>query len=407
MIIAVFEAEAELNKRDGGRINLRRLDGELCKGAVARLEQVVLVARQAANVGRRVAACVGDLQMDGMAIWCCANIVEAQRAAGVEVRAEAAQVGRGERRAAVKERRVPAEAEVERHVVSDMLHAMSFWNSACFVANLVGTWGELAAVICPVTVRCSLAVRALPWAMDPSTITSWRAFCTTNSSARLLFVPTQAAHEMAVVDALRRSGLKRSTRLLQLFSLMLLGFGALCLIPLPGTGWLHKLGGVVSIASGSAGIVGLAFTWYRALVFYTTFSWLGAALAIIGITQLVVNKQVNPFPWIMWIGTALIALPPSILSTTMHILRVWRPQPMVEDSNAPLVQAAAESEGGLPPAEPQLGPGEYAAHVDRPAWPPPNPNGTAGGAYQAVENEPQAVVSDTRAGPPSWPPRVD
>ena len=84
---------------------------------------------------------------------------------------------------------------------------------------------------------------------------------------------------MAVVDALRRSGLKRSTRLLQLFSLMLLGFGALCLIPLPGTGWLHKLGGVVSIASGSAGIVGLAFTWYRALVFYTTFSWLGAALA--------------------------------------------------------------------------------------------------------------------------------
>ena len=80
---------------------------------------------------------------------------------------------------------------------------------------------------------------------------------------------------------------------------------------------------------------------------------------------------------------------------------------MVEDSNAPLVQAAAESEGGLPPAEPQLGPGEYAAHVDRPAWPPPNPNGTAGGAYQAVENEPQAVVSDTRAGPPSWPPRVD
>ena len=212
---------------------------------------------------------------------------------------------------------------------------------------------------------------------------------------------------MAVVDALRRSGLKRSTRLLQLFSLMLLGFGALCLIPLPGTGWLHKLGGVVSIASGSAGIVGLAFTWYRALVFYTTFSWLGAALAIIGITQLAVNKQVNPFPWIMWIGTALIALPPSILSTTMHILRVWRPQPMVEDSNAPLVQAAAESEGGLPPAEPQLGPGEYAAHVDRPAWPPPNPNGTAGGAYQAVENEPQAVVTDTRAGPPSWPPRVD
>ena len=181
---------------------------------------------------------------------------------------------------------------------------------------------------------------------------------------------------MAVVDALRRSGLKRSTRLLQLFSLMLLGFGALCLIPLPGTGWLHKLGGVVSIASGSAGIVGLAFTWYRALVFYTTFSWLGAALAIIGITQLVVNKQVNPFPWIMWIGTALIALPPSILSSTLHILRVWTPQPMVSD-NSPTEALVPGGDADLPPPDAPPAPtAEAKPSALRPVWPPPQEGST-------------------------------
>ena len=76
--------------------------------------------------------------------------------------------------------------------------------------------------------------------------------------------------------AVERRKLRRSTRLLQLFSLMLMGAGAVCLLPLPSTDFWTRIGGVLAIASGSAGVVGLAFTWYRALVAFTACSW-GAA----------------------------------------------------------------------------------------------------------------------------------
>ena len=199
--------------------------------------------------------------------------------------------------------------------------------------------------------------------------------------------------------AVERRKLRRSTRLLQLFSLMLMGAGAVCLLPLPSTDFWTRIGGVLAIASGSAGVVGLAFTWYRALVAFTACSWGAALLSVYFTTSLVLNAagghpQISPFPWMIWVGSLLIALPPSILSSTMHILRVWRPQPMVSSTTEPLVNAAADpgdNDPDLPPAD------EPAAAKPPPSWPPAPPAESA--AY--VEHTP---AEPSAAARPQWPP---
>ena len=210
------------------------------------------------------------------------------------------------------------------------------------------------------------------------------------------------------LDRVRK--LRRSTQLLHFFSLLLMAVGAVCLLPLTSTDFLLRITGVVTLASGGAGVVGLAFTWYRALAAFTSFSWVAAALSIYGTTRLIVTRpvQVSPFPWIFWIVSLLVALPPSILSSTMHILRVWRSQPMVSaDTTAPLVEAAADDDlpppDAPPPAKGMPGP---------PVWPPRAPNGSA--AFRDVEGGSEAASpsadSETYvayAQPPSWPPRVD
>ena len=204
--------------------------------------------------------------------------------------------------------------------------------------------------------------------------------------------------------------LRRSTRLLQLSALMLLGLGALCFLPLPSTNSAMRITfGLVTITSGSAGVVGLAFQWYRALITFTTCSWIAALIAIGSMTQLIMQRpvQINPFPWIIWVASVLLTLPPSILSSTMHILKVWRPQPMVGETTAPLVAASADSD--LPPPD-ALEPAAPAA-PSRPVWPPPPPRDNeyvlrSGHAGPDAPAGGDATKSGS-AGPPAWPPRVD
>ena len=69
---------------------------------------------------------------------------------------------------------MPAEAEVERHVVSDMLHAMVLLKSwRALRGNLVGTW-DVCFDSCNAPSRCVCLVgaaeaeRALPWAKPRS-----------------------------------------------------------------------------------------------------------------------------------------------------------------------------------------------------------------------------------------------
>jgi len=206
--------------------------------------------------------------------------------------------------------------------------------------------------------------------------------------------------------------LRRSIRLLQLFSLLLMGVGAICLLPLPAMGSLLRFAGVGALASGGAGVVGLAFSWYRALVTFTAASWLAVLLGVIGFTQLCVTRpvQVSPFPWLLWSAMLLVALPASVLSSTLHILKVWRPQPMVSDTTAPLVTAAET--GDLPPAD---APPTEPDAVSRPVWPPPAPGGSGGGYYSSVSVAADTYVAaddmvdapSSAPGPPTWPPRVD
>lgn len=229
------------------------------------------------------------------------------------------------------------------------------------------------------------------------------------------------AAAMASTSGSRRREVKRSHRLLQLFSLALMGVGSICLFVPISTDGLVRFCGAVSIASGASGVVGLAFTWYRALVAFTTCSWLASLLAVYGITHLVISKEVVPFPWVAWICAALTALPPAILSSTLHILRVFRPLPMVSDSTAPLVATAAADEG-LPPADHPPAHGDYVQAADtsappaRPVWPPPVAPQPSSGAVAAGSSatDLEAPVADRPPvekpafpAPPAWPPQVD
>jgi len=80
----------------------------------------------------------------------------------------------------------------------------------------------------------------------------------------------------------------------------------------------------------------------------------------------VLNSSADAFKWTMWVITGCFALPAALLSTTMHVLRVWRgPRPLEDDNQhrAPLVDAAADvGQIDAAPAPPPPG---------RPVWPPP------------------------------------
>jgi len=210
-----------------------------------------------------------------------------------------------------------------------------------------------------------------------------------------------------------RLRVRRSQRLLQFFALGLLALGTLSVLPIQG-GWVGKLVGVASLAAGISGVLGLSLSWHRALLSFTVLSWLIALSALGSLLRLALSRpvQTNPLPWISWLANLLLALPAAVLASTMHILRVWKPSPIVTgdafmakqngdgrdvpsrqlasslarphatharflpcpltryafflaDTTAPLVDSAADCEPAVPVAA------AAGAVVSRLAWPPP------------------------------------
>lgn len=170
------------------------------------------------------------------------------------------------------------------------------------------------------------------------------------------------------VHSERKLRVRRVTRLLQLFSLGLLAIGGfLCFLPV-----VRDLPtGILSLIAGVVGIVGLSFTWHRALVLFTLLTWATTALVVVRLMLLGLNHDANVWSWLVFLCTGIAALPPALLSSAMHLRRVWRPRPLIGEHNAPLVDQQPESAAPVTGAAPSLSPPHVPA-MERPVWPPPN-----------------------------------
>ena len=182
---------------------------------------------------------------------------------------------------------------------------------------------------------------------------------------------------------MRSYPVKRSTRLLQLFSLSLLGLGTLLILPIPlWPDGLSKVCAVLAICAGVTGVLGLSFTWYRALKSFTMLTWVVSIVSITKMVLLIVDCvkhtdcQDNPFAWIVWLLCTLTSLPAAVLSSTMHLLRVWMQPPAITETSEPLVPTTEHD--SETPVLPVIAPGATRP----PIWPPP---GAAGGASRSGE----------------------
>lgn len=127
--------------------------------------------------------------------------------------------------------------------------------------------------------------------------------------------------------------------------------------------------------------------------------------------RLAVGGVSDPFLWTWWLLLGVTSLPAALLSSTLHVLRVWHARPLVEDQAAPLVASASDAADSSTAAV-----RTHAAHlstIERPAWPPPN--GTLGLARDllAPRASPAAAESEIasrthatmgQATKPIWPP---
>ena len=183
---------------------------------------------------------------------------------------------------------------------------------------------------------------------------------------------------------------KRTHRLLQLASLSLIAVGILGVIPLVPGGSLYF---IAAIVAGVSGVLGLSLTWHKALMVFTTSSWLTTAFCALNLTLLATNNGGGGIGgWVLWVCCSAVALPAAVLSSTMHLLRVWRTAPdraLASEQNAPLVD---DQQSSLP--APQSG---------RPIWPPPDTPASAlggsdiGGAANVTYACTTADASELRA----------
>ena len=163
---------------------------------------------------------------------------------------------------------------------------------------------------------------------------------------------------------------KRTHRLLQLASLSLLAVGILGVMPLIPGGSLFF---IAAIVAGVSGVLGLSLTWHQALVVFTTSSWVTTALCAINLTLLATSGGSSIGGWLLWACCSAVALPAAVLSSTMHLLRVWRSasnRTLASEQNAPLVD---DQQSSLPTPQPAIGL-RVAPHAapQRPIWPPPD-----------------------------------
>ena len=210
---------------------------------------------------------------------------------------------------------------------------------------------------------------------------------------------------------------KRTHRLLQLASLSLLAVGILGVIPLTPGGSLFF---IAAIVAGVSGVLGLSLTWHKALMVFTTSSWVTTAFCALNLTLLATNNGGGGIGgWVLWAGCSAVALPAAVLSSTMHLLRVWRTAPdraLASEQNAPLVD---DEQAPQPALGPHVVP---RAASQRPTWPPPDTPvsalggsdvaGAANAAYafstgDASELQAEDVAGAARVGAAAikaWPP---
>ena len=192
-----------------------------------------------------------------------------------------------------------------------------------------------------------------------------------------------------------RYPVKRSTRLLQLFSLSLLGLGTLLILPIPLLfDGLSKVCAILAICTGVTGVLGLSLTWYRALSLFTMLTWVVSIVSITKVVLLIIDcmhhDSCPPFAWIVWLLCTLTSLPAAVLSSTMHLLRVWRQAPAITETSEPLVAAAADGESTA------VLPVTITPGASRPIWPPPGGGAGrgAGGASRSGEGSSVSVSGD-------------
>uniref|UniRef100_A0A7S2DKP5 Uncharacterized protein n=1 Tax=Haptolina brevifila TaxID=156173 RepID=A0A7S2DKP5_9EUKA len=217
----------------------------------------------------------------------------------------------------------------------------------------------------------------------------------------------------------RKLRVLRATRILQIFSLALLIIGGVNFIPIVGNLLMGVVTGILCAATGAVGIMGLSFTWHRALVLFTILSWATAIYAVVRLVMLGLNHSVNVWQWLLFLCTGVAALPPALLSSAMHLRRVWRPRPLIGEHSAPLVDEQAENApapvnaGAAPPLATPV----HVPAMERPVWPPPNAplalgkdllaTGRVAHAVQsgdASNVQPGDVHASARVAAAVWPP---
>jgi hypothetical protein len=158
----------------------------------------------------------------------------------------------------------------------------------------------------------------------------------------------------------RQYGVKRTTKILQISCALMLLLGVIMLV-------LHEYWGVFPLVTGVFGLLGLTFDWHRGLVAFTVAAWANLVLCTVQIIMLVAHP-VNPIGWVTWIICSCLALPAAVLSSTLHLLKVWQ-KPIVSEHTAPLVDPASEES-----AQPRHAPTQAAPPPQRSVWPPPPPS---------------------------------
>ena len=187
---------------------------------------------------------------------------------------------------------------------------------------------------------------------------------------------------------------KRTHRLLQLASLSLIAVGILGVFPLVPGGSLYF---IAAIVAGVSGVLGLSLTWHKALMVFTTSSWVTTAFCALNLTLLATNNGGGGIGgWVLWLCCSAGALPASVLSSTMHLLRVWRTAPdrtLASEQNAPLVE---DQQSSLPAPQPAVG--VRRAAPQRPIWPPPNtPASALSGAANAFAGDASELMAELHA----------
>lgn len=86
----------------------------------------------------------------------------------------------------------------------------------------------------------------------------------------------------------QKQSIRRSTRVLQFCSCVLLGIGLLLVLPfafITDTGLAGSFAGYFSLTAAASGLLGLYFTWQRGLVLFTVMTWTLSLETAIVMTQ--------------------------------------------------------------------------------------------------------------------------